>query len=75
MRMRAVRWIGISAVMRSLTGAWGWYGRPSEGDRELFRTAPDADFADALRAATNGGWALGDALQAADRQGARSSRL
>jgi hypothetical protein len=29
--------------------------------RELFRTAPDADFADALRAATNGGWALGDA--------------
>jgi putative transposase len=29
--------------------------------RELFRTAPDVDFADALRAATNGGWALGDA--------------
>jgi putative transposase len=29
--------------------------------RGLFRTAPDADFADALRAATNGGWALGDA--------------
>jgi putative transposase len=29
--------------------------------RELFRTEGDADFADALRAATNGGWALGDA--------------
>jgi putative transposase len=48
--------------------------------RELFRTAPDADFADALRAATNGGWALGDArfkrqiAKALDRQGSRSSR-
>jgi hypothetical protein len=38
-------------------------------------------FADALRAATNGGWALGDArfkrqiAKALDRQGSRSSRL
>jgi hypothetical protein len=45
--------------------------------RELFRTAPDADFADALRVATNGGWALGDArfkrqiAKALDRQGAQ----
>jgi REP-associated tyrosine transposase len=45
--------------------------------RELFRTAGDADFADALRAATNGGWALGDArfkrqiAKALDRQGAQ----
>jgi hypothetical protein len=43
--------------------------------RELFRGATDADFADALRAATNGGWALGDACfkrqiaKALDRQG------
>jgi putative transposase len=29
--------------------------------RELFRSALDSDFVDALRAATNGGWALGDA--------------
>jgi REP-associated tyrosine transposase len=29
--------------------------------RGLFRTAADADFVDALRAATNGGWVLGDA--------------
>jgi len=29
--------------------------------RELFRAAPDAEFVDALRAATNGGWALGEA--------------
>jgi putative transposase len=27
----------------------------------LFRAAPDVDFVDGLRAATNGGWALGDA--------------
>jgi hypothetical protein len=27
--------------------------------RGPFRKSPDADFADALRAATNGGWALG----------------
>jgi hypothetical protein len=40
---------------------------------ELFRTAGDADFADALRAATNGGSALGDALQAADRQRSSSA--
>jgi hypothetical protein len=45
--------------------------------RELFRTAGDADFADALRAATNGGWAHGDArfkrqiAEALDRQGAQ----
>jgi hypothetical protein len=36
--------------------------------RELFRTARDADFADALRAATNGGWALGDARLKPKRQ-------
>jgi putative transposase len=29
--------------------------------RALFRTALDPDFVDSLRAATNGGWALGDA--------------
>ena len=29
--------------------------------RALFRTTPDPTFIDALRAATNGGWALGDA--------------
>jgi hypothetical protein len=29
--------------------------------RELFRAALDAEFVDALRAATNGGWALGEA--------------
>jgi hypothetical protein len=45
--------------------------------RELFRRAGDADFADALRAATNGGWALGDAgfkrqiAKALERQGAQ----
>jgi hypothetical protein len=45
--------------------------------RELFRTEGDADLADALRAATNGGWALGDArfkqqiVKALDRQGAQ----
>jgi hypothetical protein len=43
--------------------------------RELFRTVGDADFADAPHAATNGGWALGDArfkrqiAKALDRQG------
>jgi putative transposase len=48
--------------------------------RELFLTEGDADFADALRAATNGGWALGDArfkrqiAKALDRQGSQSSR-
>jgi putative transposase len=31
------------------------------GYRTLFRDALDADFIDDLRAATNGGWALGDA--------------
>jgi hypothetical protein len=54
---------------------------PRAEGRELFRTTGDADFADALRAATNGGWALGDArfkrqiAKALDRQGSRSSRL
>jgi putative transposase len=42
--------------------------------RALFRAALDADFLDALRAATNGGWALGDARfhrQVADALGRR----
>ena len=43
--------------MRSLTGS----ADRRKAYRKLFRTAPDADFADAQRAATNGGWALGDA--------------
>jgi hypothetical protein len=77
MRMRAVRWIRFSAVMRSLTGLAPV--RPTVGRRtgELFRTEGDADFADALRAATNGGWAFGAArfkrqiAKALDRQGAQ----
>ena len=37
---------------------------PAERQKEyraLFRAALDVDFVDGLRAATNGGWALGDA--------------
>jgi len=46
--------------------------------RALFRAALDADFLDALRAATNGGWALGSARfqrQVADALGRRVTPL
>lgn len=46
--------------------------------RALFRGALDSDFVDALRAATNGGWALGDARfvrQIADAVGRRAVPL
>jgi hypothetical protein len=46
-----------------------------EACRALFRAALDEGFVDGLRAATQGGWALGDArLHATDRQGARPPR-
>jgi len=50
-----------------LTGheLYDWLGRNpaarQEAYRALFRTALDDGFIDGLRAATNGGWALGDA--------------
>ena len=61
MRMRAVRWIRISAVKRCLRRLGAGTAERRKAYRELFRTADDADFADALRAAPNGGWALGGA--------------
>ena len=53
--------------------------KPLRGD-EVAEPKGDTDFADARRAATNGGWARGDArfkrqiAKALDRQGSRSSR-
>jgi putative transposase len=38
----------------------GTQAEPQKGYRMLFRTALEDDFLDDLRAATNGGWALGD---------------
>ncbi|HKA77418.1 MAG TPA: hypothetical protein VKD19_09955 [Pseudolabrys sp.] len=46
--------------------------------RALFRGALDGEFVAALRAATNGGWALGDARfaqQIADAVGRRTAKL
>ena len=48
------------------------------GYRTLFRDALDAGFIEALRAATNGGWALGDARfqrEIADALGRRVAPL
>ena len=43
--------------------------------RTLFRAALDPDFVEALRAATNGGWALGKrGVHAQDRQGTAAAR-
>jgi putative transposase len=56
-------------------------GTPAErrkGYRSLFRTALDDGFVEDLRAATNGGWALGDArfkLQTAEALGRRVAPL
>ena len=67
--------LGEHAIYRAL-------GRGGEARRKayraLFRGALDGEFVAALRAATNGGWALGDARfaqQIADAVGRRAAKL
>ena len=85
---RAYRWSSYRAHAdgaAALLGEHAIYravGRGGEarrkGYRALFRGALDGEFVAALRAATNGGWAPGDARfaqQIADAVGRRAARL